>query len=258
MRGSDGVSRVIVSYNQRMQAAVAQRLIELNKKFYRTLALPFSATRGRLQPGVLRISASLPSTARVLDLGCGNGNLAARLAQQGHTGGYVGLDFSEELLEDARERVEKLGAQAFEFKPADLTQQWQDDLSGQTFDYVLAFAVLHHIPSQPLRLNLLEQVRASLAPGGRFIFSTWQFLNSERLRERVQPWAAAGLADAEVDPGDYLLDWRSGGTALRYVHQFSEEELAGLAETAGFRIEESFTSDGESGNLAIYQTWQTG
>jgi SAM-dependent methyltransferase len=238
-----------------VEAQIAARLVELNRGFYQTLAMPFSATRGRLQPGVQRMLAKIPGEARVLDLGCGNGNLAARLAEGGHKGGYLGLDFSRELLDDAEERVGKLGGQGFAFQVADLTGDWPALIGAGSFESVLAFAVLHHIPSEELRLKLLKQVRGLPAPGGKFIHSNWQFQNSERLRERVQPWSAVGLSEGDVDSGDYLLDWRSGQIGLRYVHQFSEEELAGLAARSGFRLEQTFLSDGESGDLGLYSTW---
>jgi hypothetical protein len=64
------------------------------------------------------------------------------------------------------------------------------------------------------------------------------------------------LAEEEVDEGDYLLDWRSGGAGLRYVHHFSEGELAALAESSGFEIVDTFYSDGKEGNLSIYQVWR--
>ncbi|HBY06444.1 MAG TPA: hypothetical protein DEH22_01125, partial [Chloroflexi bacterium] len=99
-------------------------------------------------------------------------------------------------------------------------------------------------------------VRGLLPPGGQFIHSNWQFLNSARLRQRVHPWPEIGLSEAEVEPGDYLLDWRRGGFGLRYVHHFSENELHTLADETGFRIIESFFSDGESGNLGLYQVWE--
>ncbi len=69
-----------------------------------------------------------------------------------------------------------------------------------------------------------------------FTYSNWQFLNSPRLRKRIQPWTRAGLTADQVDPGDYLLDWRRGGEGLRYVHHFSPEELAELAAETGFRV----------------------
>lgn len=64
------------------------------------------------------------------------------------------------------------------------------------------------------------------------------------------------MSGAEVDPGDYLLDWRSGGAGLRYVHHFSEAELGELAHEAEFRVEETFYSDGETRNLGLYQVWR--
>ena len=95
-----------------------------------------------------------------------------------------------------------------------------------------------------------------MQPGSLFVHSNWQFLRSQRLRQRIQPWERIGLQDADVEPGDYLLDWRQGGVGLRYTHHFSEPELARLAGEAGFTVIESFTSDGKSGDLSLYQIWK--
>jgi SAM-dependent methyltransferase len=124
------------------------------------------------------------------------------------------------------------------------------------FYLVTALAVLHHIPGRARRLALLKQVRGQLAAGGRFVHSNWQFLNSARLRERVQPWEAAGLGDEDVAARDYLLDWRRDGAGLRYVHHFSEPELAELAVASGFQVVETFRSDGETGDLGLYGVWK--
>lgn len=238
-----------------MEAAVARQLIDLNKEFYQKLAAPFSATRGRLQPGVQRILQEIPLDMTILDIGCGNGGVAAELKRRSFTGNYAGLDFSEELLQVARSRVKDSN---FSFSQADLTSAgWPKDLEPR-YDLVLAFAVLHHIPSPGLRLGVLKQVRRLVGNGGRFIHSNWQFLNSARLRARIQPWEAVGLDAADVDEGDYLLDWRGGEVGLRYVHHFTEGELATLAAEAGFLVAHSFLADGENGRLGLYQTWKVG
>jgi hypothetical protein len=75
------------------------------------------------------------------------------------------------------------------------------------------------------------------------------------LKARIQPWSRVGLADGDVDEGDYLLDWRSGGEGLRYAHLFSAEELFGLAEQIEMSLNEIFFSDGENGRLGLYQIW---
>ena len=102
----------------------------------------------------------------------------------------------------------------------------------------------------------MNKVHALLPKGGRFIHSEWQFLNSPRLRERVQPWEKIGLLEDQVEAGDYLIDWRSGGHGLRYVHVFEPEELESLAADAGYQIVETFASDGDGGNLGLYQIWK--
>ncbi len=232
-----------------MKAETIQRLREINRQFYQTFGAAFASTRQRIQPGVERLLPRVPLSADWLDLGCGNGELARRLAARGHRGRYLGLDFSRPLLEEApHDRAD--------FIQADLTGDWLALLPQPDWGVVSAFAVLHHIPDQALRLRLLRQARACLPVGGWFFHSEWQFLNSPRWRKRIQPWERAGLSAAAVDPDDYLLDWRHGGEGLRYVHHFSESELASLAALSGFRVLETFYSDGKEGNLALYQVWE--
>jgi SAM-dependent methyltransferase len=245
------------------------RLIQLNHQFYQTFAQHFAVTRQRLQPGVKRVIARLPPVARLLDLGCGNGELYRVLARLGFLGLYTGLDFSDELLRIAAERnlfssKQSDGKQVSSpddsrqgiFLQADLSSaDWDANLPVQVYDTVLAFAALHHLPSYALRLQTLRKVHRLLAQGGNFIHSEWQFLSSPRLRLRIQPWETIGLSEEEVEPGDYLLDWRSGGYGLRYVHHFSQDELSLLAEQSGFQIVETFLSDGENSRLSLYQCW---
>jgi hypothetical protein len=87
--------------------------------------------------------------------------------------------------------------------------------------------VLHHIPSDEIRLEILRTVHDLLAEGGKFIHANWQFLNSEKLKARIKPWEDAAVSESDVDAGDYLLDWRSGGQGLRYVHHFTEADVEG-------------------------------
>jgi tRNA (uracil-5-)-methyltransferase TRM9 len=256
-----------------MDADVAQRLLDLNKEFYQKHAAPFSASRERLQPGVMCILEGIPLSANVLDLGCGNGGVALELERRGFAGRYKGLDFTDELLQIARKRMHGLmsselrhavrvqPASSYTFTKADLTSDFalQAGIEGEQFDFVFAFAVLHHIPRREKRVHFLEQVHQLLAKqtlGGAFFHSEWQFLNSNRLKERIQPWETVGLAAPNLDEGDYLMDWRREGHGLRYVHHFDEGELQELAGESGFHVAETFYSDGEGGNLAVYQRWE--
>jgi hypothetical protein len=43
---------------------------------------------------------------------------------------------------------------------------------------------------------------------------------------------------------------------LRYVHAFEPDELTKIANRTGFKIFETYHSDGEGGKLGYYQVWQ--
>lgn len=240
-----------------MDATTINRLLEVNKSFYQNFAEQFSATRRRLQPGVQRILERIDPEARILDLGCGNGELARNLFLRGHRGLYVGIDLSAELLEQARNRIKPQAKFPAYFIQADLSSPgWDLELPVQTFDILLAFAVLHHLPGKSIRRRVLESVHSLLNPKGQFIHSEWQFLNSSRLQARIQPWRIINLSDQQVEDGDYLLDWRQGGLGFRYIHHFTLDELDSLAKEVGFSISETFSSDGENGILGLYQVWE--
>jgi 2-polyprenyl-3-methyl-5-hydroxy-6-metoxy-1,4-benzoquinol methylase len=256
-----------------MDSSTATRLIEINRDFYTRFGDSFSATRHRIQPGVRRVLESLNGDESILDLGCGNGELARKLAKRGHRGPYLGVDFSLPLLRDAEAQPEGVAVAPWRqfsarFVEADLTRLSEigDQLlvtpalaagaSVRNWSVVTAFAVLHHIPSNKLRLDILQTVRKLIADDGIFIHSNWQFLNSEKLKARMQPWEAVSVSRSEVETGDYLLDWRNGGTGLRYVHHFDEKELDALAADSRFRVAETFYSDGEGGRLGLYQVWK--
>jgi SAM-dependent methyltransferase len=234
----------------------AETLLALNREFYQRFASAFVTKRRRLQPGVARALLRIQADDSVLDLGCGHGLLAAALRAAGHRGRYVGLDSSSRLLAEAGRRAPDNAA----FLPADLADSnWPRALvsSGESpFSWGFALAVFHHLPSTDLRRLVVEQTHRWLLPQAGLIVSVWDFLASSRWRAHILPWSTVGLSDSETDPEDYLLDWREGGRGLRYVYRFTPESLTALGEEAGFRVEETFRSDGEGGRLGLYQVWR--
>ena len=238
-----------------MDQLTRDELLDLNRTFYQTFAREFSATRQRLQPGVMRVVEQITHQQTILDLGCGNGQLGKALIDRGHKGHYTGLDSNAELLDIARSHLPEHTNTALFYRDLS-SSNWAEKLPVEQYDLVLAFAVLHHIPDSRLREHILLTVSDLLPPGARFIHSAWQVLNSPRLKERIQGWEVIGLDKDKVEDGDYLVDWRAGGQGLRYVHIFDSFELEKLAAETGFEIIESFHSDGEGGNLGLYQIWK--
>jgi SAM-dependent methyltransferase len=241
-----------------MNAQVQAKLLEINQVFYDQFSDSFSTTRHQAQPGVQRISQSIPKNAAVLDVGCGNGTLARHLAAEGYAGNYLGVDLSHGLLENAKRTLNNPPSGTYRFQLIDLADPgWPASISPTKFNWLVAFAVLHHLPGVDLRQKTVSAFRELITPDGRVVVSVWQWQNSPRLRKRVLPWPTVGLDPGELDDGDVLLDWRAGATpGLRYVHTFNENSLSALAAQGGFTMCDSFYSDGKTGNLALYQVWQ--
>ncbi len=230
-----------------MRDEITTYLRNLNRDFYNEFAEHFADSRGRTEPGLERILHRIVPGDRVLDLGCAHGRVAALLPQDCT---YVGLDFSAEILALADPEVAD-GVET-RFAALDLMDPtWVDHVRGP-FDWLIARAVFHHLPGYVTRVRVLRQAASLLASKGRIVLANWQFLSTKRLHRRIQEWSEIGLSKDDVEPGDYLLDWRRGGRGFRYVHLVDEAETQQLAEDAGLTIEELYRADGRENNLTLY------
>ncbi len=247
----------------KMSALTARKLIELNRQFYEENAKSFSSTRYAIQPGVRRLLPLLMRAGNILDLGCGNGNLALALNKAGFMGHYLGVDNSLSLIDDAIVSLQSENEETcrYFFHAVDLGQTpWQMPSKTPRFEIIVSYATLHHIPGLSSQQEFFIQVNRFLETNGIFILSCWQPLNSPRFVKRLQNWQLLNIAPDELSDGDLLLDWRADDQSetqnLRYVHQFTAQKLKSLGETAGLILKETFYSDGKEGNLGLYQIWQ--
>jgi tRNA (uracil-5-)-methyltransferase TRM9 len=243
--------------------ATARALNRINAAFYGdpAKAAAFSATREGAWPGWQRLleeleARGLPDDARVLDVGCGNARLGRFLAAGRPGLRYVGVDASRALL--ARARPGELGA-APRLLAVDLLEEGLGAALARhglgRFDLVACFGVLHHVPGRARRVALLAGMLAALAPRGLLALTCWQLARFARFRDKTAPWSEAGvgLDSAQLEPGDHLLPFHSGGVrGLRYVHFAHEGETAELLAGLPCQTLASFAADGAEGNLNRY------
>lgn len=152
---------------------------------------------------------------RILEVGCGTCELAARLSQDGHA--VIAIDSDPESVAAAQ----GLGVAASVAK-------WPDFDDGQ-FDAVLFTRSLHHI--NPLDESI-RHAADSLADGGRIIIEDFAYESAD---ERTLRWFASAIrfleATGSLAPSDEFLETVLSKTeTLKAWRQNHENELHTAAE----------------------------
>jgi len=144
----------------------------------------------------------------VLELGCGTGNDAARLAGEGYS--VTGVDVSGEAIGQAQARFGSMAR----FLTADVTLRLP--FPDGSFDAVMSNVALHMFPDEVTRA-VFAQVGRLVRAGGLFVFH----VNS--LQDR--PLRARSLPARELEP-DYVAE-ESGQTVRFFSEAYLRELLAG-------------------------------
>lgn len=161
----------------------------------------------------------------ILEIGCGEGALAERLAREFPRADYLGIDIIPHLgrLYDG---------------PSDRVRFRQVDaavLAGEApgrFDLVVINDVLHHVPPAARR-DLLAAARRLLAPDGHMILKDW-------VRRPTPIHAACYVADAYVG-GDRGVRYMTMDEQRRLIAEgFGPEAVVAEASVAPWRHNHAF------------------
>lgn len=147
-----------------------------------------------------------------MDLGCGNGRFFEILKDKDID--YIGVDNSEKLIEIAKNKYPKA-----KFQVADALNL---PFPKNFFDKIYSIAVLHHIPSEALRLKFLRQAKRVLRPKGLLILTVWNL--------RSHPKRKCGSNDIIIP---------FAGLPKCYFHCFTKKELEGLIGKVELNIKKS-------------------
>jgi ubiquinone/menaquinone biosynthesis C-methylase UbiE len=168
------------------------------------------ADQSAYEAKLTRVRALLRPTDRVLEIGCGTGSTALRLAPD--VAHYSATDGSIGMIDIANAKLGVDAPNYVEFRHADAT----DTIDGHPFDAVCAFSMLHLVEDVP---QVLAKIRQQLKPGGLFISKT------ECVKEAAWPIRALVplLTAAKVAPS---------------ITMMSRADLVQHLQDAGFEIEQ--------------------
>jgi SAM-dependent methyltransferase len=247
-----------------MKTETVEKLIQLNNDFYTNNSESFSATRQGAWNGwsVTSNLLQLPNKPiTVLDIACGNMRYYDFLKQN------YSADF-EYLGVDACLPLTKPSLQFLELNIIKDYNQLPKNFS----DLSVCFGFFHHIPTINLRAKILQAIVDSCKTNGYIVISFWQFMKDERIANKVIPALRPIISSsntlehttnleqvtdlgrtADLEQGDYILDWQNNPKSLRYCHNFTDEEVDQLVACLNrVKIVDRFYADGKSNNLNCY------
>ena len=102
---------------------------------------------------------------RILDIGCGNGDLTAKIFELSPLASVCMVDFSEVMLQLA---IERFGNNKVQIINHDLNNGLPDRLESNKFNAVVSCHALHHVEYEN-KVGLYTQIRQVLDEGGLFI-----------------------------------------------------------------------------------------
>jgi SAM-dependent methyltransferase len=166
----------------------------------------------RLAPLFIQF-AGIAGAKRILDVGCGTGNLSYALAQNPEIGGVRGLDFSPVYIEHAKRQN---GDNRIDFQVGDACALPFPDAS---FDHTLSMLVLQFIPEAHLAVREMRRVTQ---PGGIVAAATWDtrggfvsyrmiFDTAAMLHQSGRERRAKAYTRPMTRPGDLARAWRDAG-----------------------------------------------
>jgi trans-aconitate 2-methyltransferase len=146
----------------------------------------FKDERSRPFFDLLGLVAPVPG-GKVVDLGCGTGELTRALHEKVGAAETLGIDISAEMLA----RTSAFAGGGLRFERADLAEF----SAPATYDVVFANAALHWIPDHPA---LFRRLTASLRPGGQLAVQV------PANHDHLSHWVARAVAEELVPRTDAL------------------------------------------------------
>ena len=135
----------------------------------------------------------------VIDLGSGAGNdcFIAR-SEAGENGKIIGIDFTEAMINKARQNAENLGFNNVEFRQGDIEHM---PVTSNIADVVVSNCVLNLVPNKD---NVFKEIFRILKPGGHFSISDVVLSGNLPLQLRNAAEMYAGCVSGAIQKETYL------------------------------------------------------
>lgn len=213
-----------------MRKKHTNKIRDLVKKAYDSIASEFDQTRKVQWPEFHEFLEYVENDVKVLDLGCGNGRVYDLLKSKDVD--YLGIDNSSGLIDRARENYPKA-----RFEIGDMVDL---DLPDNSFDIIFSIASFHHIPGKKLRKQAVKEMHRVLKKDGILILTVWNLFQWKYLKCLMASILSFILhLGLKYSWNDLWIKWGKH-PIKRYYHAFLPSELIRCFEDRRWKIEKFY------------------
>ncbi|QNL21654.1 arsenite methyltransferase [Hyphobacterium sp. CCMP332] len=198
-----------------------------SKEVYNIMSEDYNQLEGYASEADLGLGCGLPTQFAkinkgdtVIDLGSGAGNdcFVAR-HECGSEGKVIGIDFTREMIDRARQNAEKLNFNNVEFREGDIDNMPVND---NVADVIVSNCVLNLVPNKK---KVIAEIFRTLKPGGHFSISDIVLVGElpEALKEDAEMYA--GCVAGAIQKDDYIQFIEQAGFKNIIIQKESSIEI---------------------------------
>lgn len=201
----------------------------MSKEYYSFTSYTDIEDLKRLDFIVNQIKSLNKPTAKIIDIGCGNGNISMALGSLGYE--VLGVDIDANSIENARR---KNSFEKVQFEVLDVSKLE----AAQKFDAVVCSEVLEHLENPTKMVSIISHI---LENDGIFVATVPNgFGPREILITRPMQWLTAHKLDKGIIAFKKLLGYnastlQSSNEDLTHIHFFTYGALSGMMKSNGFQ-----------------------
>ena len=183
----------------------------------------------------------IPAAARVPDVGCGNGWATRMMAELAPDGRVVGIDISDEMIDEARQSSSAFAHVEFREASAEKLPFAENE-----FTHAFSMESLYYYADT---LRALKEIRRVLKPGGRFVTVVDLFQENEASHQ----WIDDLKVPVQLLSSDQYRSFfeEAGFTNVKAQRLYDPTPVPANYTGSSFKSREDFVSYREAGSLMV-------
>lgn len=174
--------------------------------------------------------AMFPQATQIMDIGCGGGNYAVKMAQLFPNADYTLVDISKNMLDQAQKRV----SEVVSGKITTINLDYRTiNFTAEKYDIITAGTTLHHLRTEQEWESVYHQLYSALKPNGAlFVNDIVIGENSAIDKLMLEGWKSVLRKNVPTEVDFFLAKYQSEDTPQTLTYQLELMKIIGFSQVA--------------------------